>query len=101
MEANYKKRGLTNALDGTEDKLMAQRQREIFYHPKVNGPALRTQAKVEVEAFLRRFRKEEITYALVHQLVYIGRYDEDPECDGTSRHTTYCIVCVEIVSASN
>ena len=101
MEANYKKRGLTNALDGTEDKLMAQRQRSIFYHPKVNGPALRTQAKVEVEAFLRRFRKEEITYALVHQLVYIGRYDEDPECDGTSRHTTYCIVCVEIVSASN
>ena len=86
MEENYKKRGLTNALDGSEDKLMAPRQRGIFYHPKVNGPMLRRRAKVEVEAFLRSFRDEEITYTLVHQLVHIGLYDNDPECDGTLRY---------------
>ena len=58
---------------------------------------LRRRAKVEVEAFLRGFRGEEITYTLVHQLVHIGLYDQDPECDGTLRYIMYCIVCVEIV----
>jgi hypothetical protein len=86
MEENYKKRCLTNALDGSEDALMAPRQRSIFYYPKVDGPMLRRRAKVEVEAFLRCFRDEEITYTLVHQLVHIGLYDKDPECDGTLRY---------------
>jgi hypothetical protein len=83
MVEAYRRRGLSNKLDGSEDWRMARRQASLFFNEKVNGPDLRRKAKFTVETFLRQFRPDQYTYDMLFQLVGLHMYDNDPECDGT------------------
>ena len=79
----FKTRGLSGSLDGKDDYLIQGKNKWLWEHPQVNGPAQRDKAEATVDAFLAQFTdRKEIEPEHIWQLVSYGMYDDDPECEG-------------------